>query len=132
MKREAQEKVKGEAQAIKIRNFRELEVWKLGKKIVLDVYRVTKDFPKEEMYGLVAQMRRAAVSIPSNVAEGFNRKHNPEYRQLLYVALGSCAELETQIEVAHDLDFLSVDDRDNVLEQLDHESRMLRNLIKRL
>ncbi|MBH0199980.1 MAG: four helix bundle protein, partial [Nitrospira sp.] len=86
-----------------MRNFRELEVWKLGKKIVLDVYRVTKDFPKEEMYGLVAQMRRAAVSIPSNVAEGFNRKHNPEYRQLLYVALGSCAELETQIEVAHDL-----------------------------
>ena len=119
-------------QTIKIRNFRELEVWKLGKKIVLEVYRVTKGFPKEEMYGLVAQMRRAAVSIPSNVAEGFNRKHNPEYRQLLYVALGSCAELETQIEVAHDLGFLSVDDRDKVLEQLDHESRMMRNLIKRL
>ena len=93
---------------------------------------MTKDFPKEEMYGLVAQMRRAAVSIPSNVAEGFNRKHNPEYRQLLYVALGSCAELETQIEVAHDLGFLSIGDRDEVLEQLDHESRMLRNLIKRL
>jgi four helix bundle protein len=91
-----------------------------------------KGFPKEENYGLVAQMRRAAVSIPSNVAEGFNRKHNPEYRQLLYVALGSCAELETQIEVAHDLDFLSVGDRDKVLERLDHESRMLRNLIKRL
>ncbi|MDH4097199.1 MAG: four helix bundle protein [Nitrospira sp.] len=124
--------MKGEARTIKVRNFRELEVWKLGRKVLLDVYRVTKAFPKEEMYGLVAQMRRAAVSIPSNVAEGFNRKHNPEYRQLLYVALGSCAELETQIEVAHDLDFLSVDDRDNVLEQLDHESRMLRNLIKRL
>ena len=113
-------------------NFRELEVWKLGKEIVLDVYRVTKEFPKEEMYGLIVQMRRAAVSIPSNVAEGFNRKHNPEYRQLLYVALGSCAELETQIEVAHDLGFLSVGNRDKMLEQLDHESRMLRNLIKRL
>ena len=132
MKREAQDNAKGEVQTIKIRNFRELEVWKLGKKIVLEVYRVTKGLPKEEMYGLVAQMRRAAVSIPSNVAEGFNRKHNPEYRQLLYVALGSCAELETQIEVAHDLGFLSVDDRDKVLEQLDHESRMMRNLIKRL
>jgi four helix bundle protein len=132
VKREAQENAKEEARTIKIRNFRELEVWKLGKKIVLDVYRVTKGFPKEEMYGLVAQMRRAAVSIPSNVAEGFNRKHNPEYRQLLYVALGSCAELETQIEVAHDLGFLSVGDRDKVLEQLDHESRMMRNLIKRL
>jgi four helix bundle protein len=117
---------------MKIRNFRELEVWKLGKEIVLDVYRVTKDFPKEEMYGLVSQMRRAVVSIPSNVAEGFNRKHNPEYRQLLYVALGSCAELETQVEVAHDLGYLSIGDRDKLLEKLDHESRMLRNLIKRL
>lgn len=77
-------------------------------------------------------MRRAVVSIPSNVAEGFNRKHNPEYRQRLSVALGSCAELETQIEVAHDLGFLSVGDRDKVPEKLDHESRMLRNLIKRL
>ena len=64
--------------------------------------------------------------------EGFNRKHNPEYRQLLYVTLGSCAELETQIEVAHDPGFLSVGDRDKVLEQLNHESRMMRNLIKRL
>jgi four helix bundle protein len=117
---------------MKIRNFRELEVWKLGKEIVLDVYRVTKDFPKEEMYGLVSQMRRAVVSIPSNVAEGFNRKHNREYRQLLYVALGSCAELETQVEVAHDLGYLSIGDRDKLLEKLDHESRMLRNLIKRL
>ncbi|BFU94613.1 MAG: four helix bundle protein [Nitrospira sp.] len=117
---------------MKIRNFRELEVWRLGKEIVLAVYRVTKSFPKEEMYGLVSQMRRAVVSIPSNIAEGFNRKHNAEYRQLRYVALGSCAELETQVEVAHDLGFLSIGDRDTVLEQLDHESRMLRNLIKRL
>jgi four helix bundle protein len=117
---------------MKIRNFRELEVWRLGKKLVLEVSRVTKAFPKEEIYGLVTQMRRAAVSIPSNVAEGFNRKHNTEYRQLLYIALGSCAELETQIEVAHDLGFLLFDDRDKMLEQLDHESRTLRNLIKRL
>ena len=121
MKREAEGNVRCETQTIKIRNFRDLEVWKLGKEIVLEVYRVTKGFPKEEMYGLITQMRRAAVSIPSNVAEGFNRKHNPEYRQLLYVALGSCAELETQIEVAHDLSFLSVGDRDKMLEQLDHE-----------
>ena len=64
----------------KIRNFRDLEVWKLGKVLVLPVYRVTKGFPQEELYGLVSQMRRAAVSVPSNVAEGFNRKHNAEYR----------------------------------------------------
>ncbi len=116
----------------KIRNFRDLEIWKLGKGIVVEVYRVTKGFPKEEIYGLVSQMRRAAVSIPSNVAEGFNRKHNAEYRQFLYIALGSCAELETHVEIAHDLGFITGTGRDNLLEQLDHESKMLRNLIKRL
>lgn len=116
----------------KIRNFRELDVWKLGKEIVLDVYRVTREFPKEELYGLVSQMHRAAVSIPSNVAEGFNRRHNREYCQLLYVDLGSCAELETQVEIAHDLKFLGANDRNSLLEKIDHESRMLRNLTKRL
>ena len=80
---------------MKVKNFRDLDVWRLGKELVLDIYRVTKAFPREELYGLVTQMRRAAVSIPSNVAEGFNRYHNREYRQLLFVALGSRAELET-------------------------------------
>lgn len=116
----------------KIRNFRDLEVWKLGKAIVVDIYRVTKSLPQEEIYGLVSQMRRSAVPIPSNVAEGFNRKHNSEYRQFLYIALGSCAELETHVEIAHELGFIAGAGRDNLLEQLDHESKMLRNLIKRL
>jgi four helix bundle protein len=117
---------------MKIKNFRDLDVWKPGKEIVLDVYEATRQFPREEIYGLVSQMRRAAVSIPSNVAEGFNRKHNPEYRQLLYVALGSCAELETHIEIGHDLKLIDADSRVCLLGKLDHESRMLRNLIKRL
>ena len=116
----------------KIRSFRDLDIWKLGKQIVLDIYRVTKESPTEEQYGLVSQMRRAAVSIPSNVAEGFNRKHNSEYRQFLYVALGSSAELETHVEIVHDLGFLKETFRDNLLEKLDHESKMPRNLIKRL
>jgi four helix bundle protein len=117
---------------MKITNFRELDVWKLGKDIVLDIYRTTALFPKEEVYGLVSQMRRASVSIPSNVAEGFNRFHNKEYRQLLYVALGSCAELETQVEITTDLQYLERKDRDRLIEKLDHETRMLRNLIKKL
>jgi four helix bundle protein len=121
-----------ESQMEKIRNFRDLDVWKLGKVLVLLVYRVTKGFPQEELYGLVSQMRRAAVSVPSNVAEGFNRKHNAEYRQFLYIALGSCAELETHVEIAHDLKFLTIAEMNDLLEQLDHESKMLRNLIKRL
>lgn len=117
---------------MKITNFRDLDVWKLGKDIVLDIYKATAAFPKEEVYGLVAQMRRASVSIPSNVAEGFNRFYNKEYRQFLHIALGSCAELETQLEIAMDLGYLERRDRDRLLEKLDHETRMLRNLIKKL
>ena len=64
----------------KIKNFRDLDVWKLGKEITIDVYSITKSFPKEETYGLTSQIRRASVSIPSNIAEGFNRYHNKEYR----------------------------------------------------
>jgi four helix bundle protein len=116
----------------KIENFRDLEVWKLGKDIVCDLYKATKGFPKEEIYGLVSQMRRAGVSIPSNIAEGFNRIHNKEYRQFLFVALGSCAELETQLEISCDLEYVSSKVRDNLLEKIDHETRMLRNLIKKL
>ena len=116
----------------KIKSFRNLEVWILGKAIVLDIYRMTKSFPKEELYGLVAQMRRAAVLIPSNVAQGFNRRHNKEYRQVLYIALGSCAELETQMEVSCALKYLPREKTQLILEKLDHESRMLQNLIKKL
>ena len=117
---------------MKITNFRDLEIWKLGKEIVLDVYRTTGPFPKDEMYGLVSQMRRASVSIPSNMAEGFKRLHNKEYRQLLYVALGSCAELETQVEIAADLGYLEGTLQDRLIEKLDHETRTIRNLIKKL
>lgn len=99
---------------------------------VVDVYKATASFPRDELYGLVSQLRRAAVSIPSNVAECFNRRHNSEYRQFLYIALGSCAELETQIEIASNLGFIAVSDRDMLFERLDHECKMLRNLIKRL
>ena len=117
---------------MKIQNFRDLDVWKLGMEIVVDVYNITKGFPKEETYALASQMRRAAVSIPSNIAEGFNRYHNKEYRQFLYIALGSCAELETQIEVAFELRYIEQSTKDKIIEKADHDSRMLRNLIKKL
>lgn len=83
----------------KIKSFRDLDVWKLGKEIVLDVYTITKSFPREELYGLTSQMCRASISISSNIAEGFLRRNNNEYRQFLYIALGSCGELETQLEL---------------------------------
>jgi four helix bundle protein len=116
----------------KIKNFRDLDVWRLAMEIVVDIYEYTKIFPKEEVYGLVSQMRRSALSIASNIAEGFNRYHDKEYRHFLYIALGSCAELETQIEVSLLLSYITQAVRDKIIEKLDHESRMLRNLIKRL
>ena len=118
--------------AEKIKNFRDLDVWKKGVEIVKDVYRITNGFNKQEFYGLTSQMRRCSISVPSNVAEGFNRFHNKEYRQFLFVALGSCAELETQIEIATELKYLDGQKKIYLLEKLDHESRMLRNLIKKL
>ena len=114
------------------RNFRELRVWQLGKKLALDVYRVTEKFPGREQYCLSSQMRRAAISIPSNIAEGFNRIHNKEYRNFLFISFGSCAELETQTEIASELQYFDIEDRDRLLENINHEARMLRNLIKSL
>ena len=109
-----------------------MDVWKKGIDIVKDTYKSTEKFPKEEAYGLVSQMRRAAVSIPSNIAEGFRRYHNKEYKQLLYVALGSCAELETQITIAKELKYLQTTKEADMLEKLDHIGRMISNLLKKL
>lgn len=116
----------------KITNFRDLDVWQKGIEIVKDVYRAVEGFPRQEMFGLSSQMQRSAVSIPSNVAEGFNRFHNKEYKHFLYIALGSCAELETQIEIASELNYMSLETKSSLLENLDHETRMLRNLVKKL
>jgi four helix bundle protein len=116
----------------KIRNFRDLDVWKKGIEIVKDTYKTAESFPKQELYGLASQMQRCSISIPSNIAEGFNRFHNKEYKQFLYIALGSCAELETQIEIIVELKYIDEQRKTYLLEKLDHESRMLRNLIKKL
>lgn len=116
----------------KIRNFRDLEIWEKGMEIVKGTYEATSRLPRQEIFGLSSQMRRSAVSIPSNIAEGFNRFHDKEYRHFLYVTLGSCAELETQIEIATMLGYVGLNAKAALLEMLDHESRMVRNLVKRL
>ena len=116
----------------KIRDFRDLNVWKKGIEIVKDVYKMAEQLPKQEFYSLVSQMQRSAVSIPSNIAEGFNRFHNKEYKQFLYIALGSCAELETQVEVALELKYISNERKKDILEKIDYESRMLTNLVKKI
>jgi len=116
----------------KIQTYRDLDIWNAGIKLVKEIYKLTEKFPKEELYGLSAQMRRSAVSVPSNVAEGFRRYHNKEYRHFLHITLGSCAELETQITIAKELNYIREQEEAVLLENLDHICRMISNLIKRL
>ena len=82
---------------MKIKSYKDLNIWKRSIVVVEDIYKITKNFPKEEIYGLTSQLRRSAVSIPPNISEGFARFYNKEYRQFLFISLGSCAELSTQI-----------------------------------
>ena len=90
-----------------IKSYRDLEIWQEGIRLVNTIYKLTSTFPKDESYGLISQMRRAAVSVPVNIAEGYARNHRAELRQFLYVALGSLAELETLSIVACQLSYLS-------------------------
>ena len=86
-----------------LKNYKELKVWEKSYQLCLEIYRTSKKFPKHEIYGLISQIRRAALSIPSNIAEGYGRKTTPEYLRSLYIAYGSVCELETQILVSGDL-----------------------------
>ena len=86
-------------------SFRDLKVWQRAMQLTVAIYRLTKDFPREEQYGLTAQIRRSAVSIPSNIAEGQGRASTGEFRQFLAIARGSNCEVQTQLEIARVLEF---------------------------
>lgn len=115
-----------------IKSFRELDIWKKGIALVKMIYQATETFPQHERYGLSAQMRRCGISIPSNVAEGFRRGHSKEFKQFLHIARGSCAELETQVVIARELHYLEGPVEQAFLEILDHISRMITNLLRKL
>jgi four helix bundle protein len=113
-----------------MKSFKDLEVWKRSMDLVTQVYQLTLNFPGNEQYGLTSQMRRAAVSIPSNIAEGQGR-HNPkEFAQFLYIAKGSLAELDTQLQICQRLNLIG--DADTLFEQIKVIRVMLINLIKKL
>jgi four helix bundle protein len=116
----------------KIKNFKDLRIWQESIRLVKDIYLLTKKFPKDEIYGLTSQMRRSAVSIPSNIAEGFRRYHNKEYKQFLYITLGSCAELETQIIISYDLEYINENIKEKVTEKIKYICKMVFKLIKKL
>jgi four helix bundle protein len=115
----------------KIQSFKDLKIWQLGMEIVEDIYEFTKKFPREEIYGLTSQIRRAAVSIPANIAEGFRRYHSKEHRQFLAVAMGSLAELETELLLAVRLKFISQDEVAAISSKLESLGRMLTTVLRR-
>ncbi len=115
-----------------LKNYKELKVWQKAYQLCLRVYKQTKAFPIEERYGLTSLIRRAAVSIPSNIAEGYGRKSQGESIQSLYVAYGSNCELETQILLSGDLGFMKAEDLDVLQEDVGGVERMLKALIKSL
>ena len=117
--------------AFPVRTYRDLEVWQRSKALVKVIYLATQHFPKEEMYGLSSQMRRAAVSVPSNIAEG-NARSTKEYIRFIDIALGSLAELETQCEIACDLDYITQEAAGNILTETDEITRMLGGLAAKL
>ena len=113
----------------RIKSFTDLRVWQEAHKLVLLTYKITKEFSKEELFGLVGQMRRAVVSITSNIAEGFSRQSFKEKLRFYYMALGSLTELQNQLLIAKDLNYLNQKDFDKIVEQAINVHKLLNAFI---
>lgn len=116
----------------KIQSYRDLEVWQQGMALAENCYRLTKTFPKEEMYGMVSQIRRAAVSIPANIAEGYGREYRNQYIQFLRIAQGSLKELETHLLLAIRVELITMQIGQPLLAQCESTGKLLRALIRAL
>ena len=112
-----------------IRDFTDLLAWKEGHALVLETYSLTKKFPKEEIFGLVSQMRRAAVSVTSNIAEGYGRQGYKEKVQFFYLAQGSLIELKNQLLIARDVSFITAVEFEGIMKQADTAHKLLQGLI---
>ena len=111
-------------------NYRDLVVWQKARKLAVDIYRSTQHFPRSEMFGMTQQMRRAAVSIPSNIAEGHGRKSSKDILSFLRIARGSLFEIETQILIATDLDYIEPTRSEALARQTVDVIRLLNGLIR--
>ena len=112
------------------KKYTELNVWLEARKLTTAIYSITKEFPKEEQYGLSNQMRRCAVSIPSNIAEGCGRNHKKDSLQFFYISRGSLYELETQLYLSNDLAFLKTDELNRLLSDLETVRKLLNGFIR--
>ena len=115
-----------------MRDFKKLKVWHKAHELTLDIYRVTKNFPKEEIYGITSQMRRASSSIEFNIAEGCGRESEKELGRFLIISMGSASELECEILLSFDLDYLEKDDYKKLEQKTIEVKKMLSSFIVRL
>lgn len=111
-----------------MRNIKEYEVFKKSHKLVLEIYKITKKFPKEELYGLVSQVRRSAYSIPMNLVEGGTRQSEKEFSQFINIALGSCEEMRYQVLLSRDLGYIDL----KKYGELDNEAEIVKKMLSRL
>jgi four helix bundle protein len=115
-----------------MKTYRDLVVWQKSMSLVTQIYQITKTFPKEETYGLISQMRRCAVSIPSNIAEGYGRRSTDDYLRFLQIATSSLYEMQTQIEIALNLGYLLKSNFEKAYESSREIERMLSSLTRRI
>jgi four helix bundle protein len=113
-----------------IKNFYDLEAWKKGHKLTLEIYRITKEFPREEIYGIISQLRRAASSITANIAEGFARYHFNDKIRFYYNSRGSIAEVQNFLLLARDLSYINSDVCDELNNKCDEAGKLINGLIK--
>lgn len=114
----------------KIKSFTDLNAWKEGHNLVLNIYKITRTFPLDEKFGLIDQMRRCAVSITSNIAEGFSRKTKKEKAQFFYMALGSVTELQNQLLIVRDLEYIKTEGFKEIADKTVIVSKLVNGLIK--
>ncbi len=115
-----------------MQDFKKLTVWNLAHDFVLEIYKMTKSFPKEELYGLASQIQRAAISIPTNIVEGSSRGSNKDFNRFLQISIGSASEVEYLLLLAKDLDYIGKDTSTKLIEKAISIRKMLIALSKKL
>ena len=116
---------------LKIKNFKDLMIWQSSVDLTKEIYLLTKNFPSDELYGLVSQIRRASVSVASNIAEGYMRRNKNEFKRFLHIALGSFAELETQLIITGRLDYIDKNNQ-QPFDKIHEINRMIMGLINKV
>ena len=115
-----------------MKTFRDLLIWQKSMALITNCYTISANFPKEEQFGLTSQIRRCAISIPSNIAEGFGRGTNKEYYRFLTISLGSLFEFQTQIEIAYNLNYITLENFNKLYENSRELERMLTSFMNKI